>query len=70
MCERISLCKRFQSEDDNNTAATATLCLMSEDEYRDATDRLQTDGKSVWTVRAFTLCRGRVCERCGMSLVL
>jgi hypothetical protein len=62
--------KGFQSEDDNNTAVTASLHRLSEDEYRAATDRLHTDGKRVWTVRVITLNRGRMCEHCGMPVVL
>ena len=41
---------RFESEDDINTAVTASLYRLSRDEYRTAIDRYHIDGKSVWTL--------------------
>jgi hypothetical protein len=42
--------KQFESEDDINTAVTASLYRLSRDEYRAAIDRYHIDGKSVWTL--------------------
>jgi hypothetical protein len=39
-CERTFSGKRFESEDDINTAVTASLKHLSKDEYRVAVDHL------------------------------
>ena len=42
--------KRFESEDDINTAVTASLYRLSMDDYKAAIGRYHIDGKSVWTL--------------------
>jgi hypothetical protein len=42
--------KRFESEDDINTAVTASLYLLSRDEYRAEIDRFHIEWRGVWTL--------------------
>jgi hypothetical protein len=61
--------KRFESDDDINTAVTASLKSPSADKNRAAIDRLPRRGKSVWTVLVITLSRGHMCIDSGISIV-
>jgi hypothetical protein len=57
--------KQFESWDDVNTAVTASLYRLSEDEYAAA-----TDGKYLWTVLVITVSTEYMCKRSGISLFL
>jgi hypothetical protein len=58
--------KRFQSEDDINTAGTASLKRPSKDEYRAAIDRLPRRWEKCVDS---ALSRGHVCVHSGISTV-
>ena len=58
--------KRFELEDAVNTAVTASLYPLSEDEYRTAA----ADRKSVWTVLVIALSRGYMYKHSEISVVL
>lgn len=52
--------KRIASEDDSNTAVTASLYCLSKDEYRAATDGLPHTWEKCVKVLVITLSRRRV----------
>jgi histone-lysine N-methyltransferase SETMAR len=59
--------KRFQSEDDINTAVTASLKHPTTDEYRAAIDHLPRRWEKC--VDSATLSRGHMCIHSGISIV-
>jgi hypothetical protein len=61
--------KRFESEDDINTAVTASLKRPSKDDTELQLIVYHIHGKSVWTVLVITLSRGHGCIHSGISIV-
>jgi hypothetical protein len=58
--------KQFESEDDINTAVSASLHHLSKDKYRAAA----ADGKNVWTLLVITLSRKHMCKHSVILVVL
>jgi len=52
--------KRFESENNINTAVIVCLHSLNKDDYRAVNDCLPCNGKSVWTVLVLTLITGHV----------